>query len=147
MVKGVYPWPEIALIEARREDIGMSFNDAALAEGVSPRNRRKIVTGQTKSRQSDKPARAWAKTIARMAEVVGLTAEDMQVVRPDAALLMRGGNAVRDRSDQLLHQLVVLRRQWGKAMFDLTLTRLEQQSRATRTATHDSHEEAREASS
>ena len=81
--------PEGELIEAARERLGLSQNAAAREVGISGTRWRQIVKGQGSSDGSRVSVRGGEGTVARMAMLVGVTAEDMESVgRPDVARKM-----------------------------------------------------------
>ncbi|KWT61879.1 hypothetical protein ADL21_11405 [Streptomyces albus subsp. albus] len=83
--------PEAALIAAATRRSGLSVRQAAKQAGISEGWWRQIVKGyQSLSGGGFGPVRGPAETVARMAQVVGVTAEDLVGAhRPDAAEELR----------------------------------------------------------
>jgi hypothetical protein len=84
--------PEGKLIAASAERLDLSIREAAKRAGISYGRWRQIVTGyQNVSPGSVAAVRAPARTLAKMAAVVGITAEQMETdgQRPDAAEILR----------------------------------------------------------
>ena len=81
--------PEGEPIEAARKRIGLSQNAAAREVGISGTRWRQIVKGTGSSDGSRISVRGGEGTVARMAMLVGVTAEDMDLAgRPDVARKM-----------------------------------------------------------
>ena len=86
------PPPEGQLIADAADHMKLSIREAARRAGISYGRWRQIVTGyQNVSHGSYAPVHAPAKTLARMAAVVGVTADEMETQgqRADAAEFMR----------------------------------------------------------
>lgn len=84
--------PEGRLIADAADHMNLSIREAARRAGISYGRWRQIVTGyQNISPGSFAPVHAPAKTLARMAAVVGVTSDQMETQgqRPDAAEFMR----------------------------------------------------------
>lgn len=84
------PPPEGELIETARKRASMSQNKAAKRAGISGTRWRQIVKGVASGgRGIEIPAHGNAETVARMAQAVGVTAEELsEVERDDAAAEM-----------------------------------------------------------
>jgi hypothetical protein len=86
------PPPEGRLIAAAADRLDLSIREAARRAGISYGRWRQIVTGyQNVSPGVFAPVHAPAKTLAKMAAVVGVTPEQMETEgqRPDVAAAMR----------------------------------------------------------
>jgi len=84
------PPPEGAALEAARERLGISQNEAAKRSGMSGTRWRQIISGF----QGTTPVRGSAKTLAKMSKAVGLPPEILEEAgRPDAANQLRGSPA------------------------------------------------------
>lgn len=85
--------PEGVLIESAREDAGLSKREAARRAGISEGWWRTVVKGYQSLGGGDRGAvrDTPAKTIAKMAAVVGVTPEQLETEgeRPDAAAILR----------------------------------------------------------
>ena len=84
--------PEGRLIADAADHMNLSIREAARRAGISYGRWRQIATGyQNISSGVFAPVHAPAKTLARMAAVVGVTADQMETegLRPDAAEIMR----------------------------------------------------------
>jgi hypothetical protein len=87
------PPPEGQLLATALAATGMSIREASRRAGISYGRWRQITTGyQNVSPGSYARVRAPAKTLARMARVVGVTAGQLEDEgeRPDAATVLRG---------------------------------------------------------
>jgi hypothetical protein len=85
------PPPEAAVIEQRRATLGMSIADAAKTASMSESRWRQITKGfQQATPDTRIPVTAPARTLARMARAVGVTAEQLDTAgRTDAADILR----------------------------------------------------------
>lgn len=80
------PPPEAALIAAATKRSGMSARKAATRAGISDARWRQIVNGYQSVSGTNTPVRAPADRLARMAQVVGVTATQLRDAgREDAA--------------------------------------------------------------
>lgn len=86
--------PHGELIEAAREQAGLSMREAARRAGVSDAWWRYVVNGW----QGDTPVAGTAETVAGFARVVGVTPEELESrgQRPDAAEILRSAPRVTD---------------------------------------------------
>ncbi|MDX3239744.1 helix-turn-helix transcriptional regulator [Streptomyces sp. ME03-5709C] len=80
------PPPEAALIRRALKRSRLTGRSAAARAGLSDARWRQIVSGYQSVGGSHHPVRAPAETLARMAQAVGVTAEELTTAgRPDAA--------------------------------------------------------------
>lgn len=89
---GLEPPPEARLIAARRQQMipRMSQREAALRAGISSTRWRQLESGKIRVRGRDYPEIAPPDTLARMAQVVDVSPEELEEVgREDAALVLR----------------------------------------------------------
>lgn len=85
--------PEGELIETARERTGLSQNAAAREIGISGTRWRQIVKGTGTAEGVRVAVRGGEATLAKMALLVGVSAEDMDAVgRPDVARKIRGAD-------------------------------------------------------
>jgi len=102
------PPPEGRLIADAAARMNLSIREAARRAGISYGRWRQITQGyQNVSPGSFAPVHAPAKTVAKMAAVVGVTPEQMEAEgeRPDAAEIMRLAAAPEPRRDRPLRAL------------------------------------------
>ena len=102
------PPPEGRLIAAAASRMNLSIREAARRAGLSYGRWRQVTQGyQNVSPGSFAPVHAPAKTVAKMAAVVGITPEQMETEgqRPDAAEIMRLATASEPRRDRPLRAL------------------------------------------
>jgi hypothetical protein len=88
MSRGTRPEPprEAALIEAARRRLKLSIRKAAPQAGISDARWRQITSGYQSVSGEHVPVRAPADTLARMAQVVGVTGDELRRIgRQDAA--------------------------------------------------------------
>ncbi|MGV2914630.1 helix-turn-helix domain-containing protein [Streptomyces alfalfae] len=88
MTKGTRPEPprEAALIDAARRGAKLSIREAARRAGISDARWRQINSGYQSVSGGAVPVRAPAETLARMAQVVGVSGEELaRAGREDAA--------------------------------------------------------------
>ena len=84
------PPREAALIEAARKRARLSVREAARQAGLSDARWRQITSGYQSVSGSHIPVKAPADTLARMAQVLHITAEELvEVGREDAAKALR----------------------------------------------------------
>lgn len=94
--------PEGQLIEAARERAGFSQNEAARAAGMSGTRWRQIVERDASSMRSPRGL----KTLARMAETVELSREQMAAIgRHDVADRMPGEATTEEMADEVLRRI------------------------------------------
>jgi transcriptional regulator with XRE-family HTH domain len=80
------PPREALLLDAARRRASLSIREAAKRAGMSDARWRQIATGYQRVGGQEIPVRAPADTLARMAQVLGLTPEELERVgRDDAA--------------------------------------------------------------
>lgn len=101
------PPPEAVLIATKRDGAvpRLSMREAARLAGISATRWRQLETGIFSARGTDYPERAPAETLARMAQAVGATPEELRTAgRDDAAVILVKilavePDAARNRSD------------------------------------------------
>lgn len=85
------PPPEAVLIAARRDRAvpRLSMRDAGLLAGISATRWRQLETGIIRVKGTDHPEKAPAETLARMAQAVGATPDELRTAgRDDAAAIL-----------------------------------------------------------